>query len=68
MKLRKVNIRQSSDYCLIVLIFGVVAHYACIHLQNLKLANCVQQLAGCTPVNMDDYFRPGTNGLSMHSF
>ena len=34
MELRKVNIRQRSDSCLIVLIFSVVAHYACIHLDN----------------------------------
>ena len=34
MELRKVNIRQRSDSRVIVLIFGVVAHYACDHHQN----------------------------------
>ena len=34
MALRKVNNRQRSDSGLTVLIFGVVAHYACNHPQN----------------------------------
>ena len=56
LELRKDTIRQRSDSCIIVLIFGVVAYYACIHLQN----------EGCTSVNMVDDFRLGTNGLTLY--
>ena len=56
------ELRKEKDSCLIVLIFGVVAHYVCIHLQNENQL-IVYSNAGCTPVNMDDDFRPGTNWL-----
>ena len=64
MELQKVNIRQRSDSCLIVLIFGMAAHYAWEN-ENELIVYSTSPAVKCTPVNMDNDFRPGTNGLTL---